>query len=69
MSRSWVFWKMQACGVAIERWTLERRSGAGVEATLRVPVALMWERRWTRLLAVAFATSFAGSLVPANHVT
>ena len=41
-----------------------------VPSFMRVPVALMWERRWTRLLAVACATSFAASLVdPASHVT
>ena len=37
---------------------------------MQFPVALMWERRWTRMLAVACATSFAASLVePARTVS
>ena len=49
---------------------LSRAKAHEVPSFMRVPVALMWERRWTRLLAVARATSFAASLVdPASHVT
>ena len=35
---------------------------------MQFPVALMWERRWTRMLAVACAGSCAASLVePARN--
>ena len=37
---------------------------------MQFPVALMWERRWTRMLAVCCAVSFAASLVePARNTT
>ena len=40
-----------------------------VPSFMRVPAALMWERRWTRLLAVTCAKSFAVSVGdPASHV-
>ena len=36
---------------------------------MRCQVALMWERRWTRMLSVTCASAFAASLVePAKHV-
>ena len=36
----------------------------------RFSVGLMWERRWTRILAVTCATAFAASLVePARHIS
>ena len=37
---------------------------------MRFQVALVWERRWTRMFATMCAISFAGSLVePACHVS
>ena len=30
---------------------------------MQIPVALMWKRRWTRMLAIACAVSFASSLM------
>ena len=33
------------------------------QSYMQFPVALMWERRWTRMLAMACAVSFVASLV------
>ena len=41
-----------------------------VPSYMRFSVSMMWERRWSRMMAVTCATSFAASLVePASHVT
>ena len=57
------------------RWSEEAVKLAHAKARespsfMRLPVALMWERRWTRMLAVSCANAFAASLVePAAHLT
>ena len=44
-------------------WQLTLVKAQESPAFMRRAVALMWQRRWTRMLAVSCATAFASSLV------
>ena len=51
-------------------WQLSQAKAQEVPPFMRFQVSLMWERRWTRMLAVTCAKAFAASMIePARHVT
>ena len=67
---SW-FWQLRWCEEALQ--TMQQLAHARAReapSPMQFPLALMWERRWTRMLAVCSAVSFAASLVePARNTT
>ena len=50
-------------------WQFSQAKAKEVPPFMRFQVSLLWERRWTRMLAVTCAKAFAASMIePARHV-
>merc|ERR1712194_508455 len=48
-------------------WQLAQAKALEAPRALQKSTALMWERRWTRMLSVSCASAFAASLVSPKH--